>query len=143
VAIAKAAGVQASTVGRWADGGGVDPAQAARLARHYGHPVLEAFVEAGFLTEEEARVRITRAEVGLLDNDELVAEISRRLERSRPDITLLHRAHVQDREPLTDLAGHVAPTQPSAGESAPSVADQVEASARLAFADESEDEPRR
>ncbi|NAE18281.1 hypothetical protein GUJ16_13470 [Enterococcus hirae] len=92
--IAKAIGITSSSVGRWKSGG-VAPSQAAALARHYGRPVLEAFVEAGFLSEEEARQRVVRADLTQIDDAELLAEISRRLE-------LAHRAYVHERDTPAD-----------------------------------------
>jgi transcriptional regulator with XRE-family HTH domain len=50
-------GIAQSTVSRWFTGGRMPmPAHAAKFAQSYGGNVLEAFVAAGFLTEEEAGV---------------------------------------------------------------------------------------
>lgn len=80
-AIAKKLDISASSIGRWVSGG-VDPLRAAAFARAYNRPVLEAFVAAGFLTEDEARARIVIDKtVGpqSLTDEQLVNEISRRL----------------------------------------------------------------
>lgn len=51
--IAAAAGVTASAVSRWKVSQ-PGPDAVAAFARHFGRPVLEAFIAAGFLTPEEA-----------------------------------------------------------------------------------------
>lgn len=81
--IAKRIGVTAPSVGRWSTGG-PDPLKAAAFARAYHRPVLEAFVAAGFLTAGEAKQRPTgRASLSELGDDELVAEVARRLGLAR------------------------------------------------------------
>lgn len=53
--IEKKTGIRQSNISRWLNEGTTpQPAQAAKLAQSYGENVLEAFVAAGFLTEEEA-----------------------------------------------------------------------------------------
>lgn len=51
------------------------------FARGYGRPVLEAFVVAGFLTEDEAGVQIDTAlpDLGSVASHDLIAELDRRL----------------------------------------------------------------
>ena len=78
-AVATAVGVKGSTISRWKSGG-VDPRHAAAFARHYGRPVLEAFVAAGFLTPAEARMRPAAApDFSQLSNDELLELVRARM----------------------------------------------------------------
>lgn len=96
--IATAARVSGPTVSRWMAGDqGVDPATAAAVARHYGRPVLEAFVAAGYLTEKEARGRFVSPDITQLSDDELLAEVRRRMKREDEE-------HVQSRSPATSPA---------------------------------------
>lgn len=83
--IAEKSGVTSPSVGRWAKGSLPDPSTAAKFAREYGRPVLEAFVAAGFLTPEEARQRPTQHHT--YGDQELVDEVLRRIRegRSEPD----------------------------------------------------------
>lgn len=81
-AVAAAIGVKGSTVSRWRTGG-ADPKHVAAFARHYKRPVLEAFVEAGFLTEVEAKQRPAAApSLDSLSDDELLDAIRERLRRA-------------------------------------------------------------
>jgi len=77
--IARRIKTPASTVTRWRDGSTPSPTQAAAVARAYGRPVLEAFVAAGFLTEQEARVRPTKPSD--LTAHELLDELRVRINR--------------------------------------------------------------
>lgn len=79
--VARAAKVTGPTVSRWVNGKqGVDPAAAANFARTYGRPVLEAFVAAGFLTADEAKVRPAAApDFTQLTNDELLELVRARM----------------------------------------------------------------
>jgi transcriptional regulator with XRE-family HTH domain len=55
--IEKKTGIRQSNISRWLNEGTIpQPAQAAKFAQSYGANVLEAFVAAGFLTEEEAGI---------------------------------------------------------------------------------------
>lgn len=83
-AIGLKVGVTGSSVGRWATGSLPDPGAAARFAREYHRPVLEAFVAAGYLTPEEAQQRpAERHPITAYDDRDLVDEIYRRLARAR------------------------------------------------------------
>lgn len=78
--IARAAGVDGSTVSRWKSGLAPKPENVAAFARSYHRPVLEAFVAAGYLTPEEANEQPTaRPSLTELSSDELIHEIARRL----------------------------------------------------------------
>jgi len=84
--VADRIGVTSPSVGRWAKGSLPDPSTAADFARAYGRPVLEAFVAAGFLTAEEAKQRPSqRHSIATYNDDELLAEVRRRMERGEPD----------------------------------------------------------
>lgn len=69
------------TVSRWKKGGqGVSAAQAARFARAYDRPVLEAFVAADFLTADEAGERPSGVpDYTQLTNDELLELVRARM----------------------------------------------------------------
>ncbi|WP_225754689.1 helix-turn-helix transcriptional regulator [Actinotalea sp. Marseille-Q4924] len=82
--IAQAAGVSGPTVSRWRSGKqGVDPGPAARFARAYGRPVLEAFVAAGFLTPEEAKAKVLINDPQDLTDEELLELLRSRLHGQR------------------------------------------------------------
>lgn len=84
--IADKTGLAAPTISRWKTGSqGTRPENVAAFARAYGRPVLEAFVAAGFLSREEAKV----TEVSLprdpskLDSGALAVEIQRLVDELR------------------------------------------------------------
>jgi transcriptional regulator with XRE-family HTH domain len=81
VEIVQRTGIQSPTLSRWRSGKqGVDATSAAKFARAYGRPVLEAFVEAEFLTAEEAKQRPTAApSLDSLTDEQLVTLIAKRL----------------------------------------------------------------
>lgn len=76
-------GIDGSTLSRWKrgdTGGGLRVDKVAAFARGYKVPVLEAFVEAGFLTAKEAKSRpVGRPDLGAITNDELVELVRQRL----------------------------------------------------------------
>lgn len=76
-AIARHLQTQPSTVTRWRDGSSPSTEQASAAAHAYGRPVLEAFVAAGFLTDEEAGA--SPAVLSDLTTDELFEELRRRV----------------------------------------------------------------
>lgn len=83
VEISQRTGIDQGTISRWMrqENGETVSSRAVRLfALGYGRPVLEAFVVAGFLTEEEAGVKVP-TEVGWesVTNEALAAEVHRRL----------------------------------------------------------------
>lgn len=81
--VAAAAKVDGSTVSRWKSGLAPKPENVAAFARAYNRPVLEAFVAAGFLTREEAGEKPSgRPRMADLSNDELLAEISKRINQA-------------------------------------------------------------
>lgn len=83
--IARAAGVTAPTVSRWKTFT-PRPEAVAAFARAYGRPVLEAFVAAGFLTPEEAsEIPSAPPSLASLDDDELLAEVRRRMQGGQSD----------------------------------------------------------
>lgn len=85
--IAKHAGVSGSTITRW------DPSRSdyirpkadavIAIAHHYGEPPLEALIEAGILTEQDARVTVTSKSLSEYDHNALLRELQHRLD-SRP-----------------------------------------------------------
>lgn len=116
--IAKKTKITAPTVSRWRTGT-PSPEAAARFARAYGRPVLEAFVAAGFLTAAEAKARPAIAPgVETWTNEQLLAEIRRRLELARADDHGDGRAddHAEDEETVTRT--EIAHAHEATGESA-------------------------
>lgn len=76
-------GIDAPHFSKWKAGQIPGAAIAAKFARAYDKPVLEAFVEAGFLTAEEAKQRPTAApSLSSLSDDQLVDEIRERLRKA-------------------------------------------------------------
>ncbi|WP_151530566.1 MULTISPECIES: hypothetical protein [Corynebacterium] len=94
------AGFDKSAFTRWKKGTPADPAFVVKLARAYEANVLEALVEAEFITEEEAQLREIAPTLDLEDvsADALIDELQRRVDRfnfiknleitDEPDMTL-------------------------------------------------------
>lgn len=91
--LAKHAGIAASTITRW------DPSRddhikpkadaVIALAHHYGEPPLEALIEAGILTERDARVTVTAKSLSEYDHAALLRELQHRLDgMSGPPATI-------------------------------------------------------
>lgn len=84
VDVARKTGVDQTTISRWLN---PDPDKTRRIsersvadfARGYGRPVLEAFVVAELLTEEEASVTVLEANLGSVPTASLAYEFVRRL----------------------------------------------------------------
>lgn len=76
--IAKRTGVDQTTISRWLSGGSrsLTPATVAKFARGYDRPVVDAFVHAGLITEEDAQLR-TRS-LAAFTLSELLAEAAKR-----------------------------------------------------------------
>lgn len=84
-AVAQKIGVTPPSVGRWKNGG-PSPRQAREFARAYDRPVLEAFINAGFLSPDEAgETPGGMPDVTQLDDDELLAEVRRRMKEGDHD----------------------------------------------------------
>lgn len=81
VQIAQRTGIEQTSVSRWKRGtGGVRPDSVAAFARAYGRPVIEAYVAAGYLDEQDAAGHITlAADPAALRDEQLIAELERRL----------------------------------------------------------------
>lgn len=79
-AIAERMGMSQSAVGRW-QSSSPKPETVASFARVFSRPVVEAFVAAGFLTEEEAALREVPADLSQVDTELLLSEIRRRTMR--------------------------------------------------------------
>lgn len=76
--IGKAIGVSGPTINRW-QSSAPKPANVAAFARAYKRPILEAFIEAGYLSREEAAVNEIPADLTEVSDDDLLAEVRRRL----------------------------------------------------------------
>lgn len=77
-------GIDGSTLSRWRRGKstGLRADTVAAFARGYRVPVLEAFVEAGFISPEEAAVRPAgKPDLNAISNAELVELVRQRLEQ--------------------------------------------------------------
>ena len=80
--IARRVGISQPSVSRWFGGTIPDPTTAARFARAYGRPVLEAFLAAGFLTLEDAgETPSVPPSLATLGDDDLLDEVRRRMAR--------------------------------------------------------------
>lgn len=100
-------GISKSNITRWKDGARAAPDFVVKVARAYNANVLEALVEAEFITEEEAQLReINVGGVTLSDstNEELLKEI---LSRSDPQARYLFGNDGGD--DAIGLAPHLAP----------------------------------
>lgn len=83
--VARRTGVDQTTISRWLSPNpttlNITPRAVATFARGYGVPVLQAFVVAGFLTEEEAdlkEVMPMQPSLSLVAARDLAAELHRR-----------------------------------------------------------------
>lgn len=81
-------GIDGSTLSRWRRGdtsgaSGLRVDKVAAFARGYNVPVLEAFIEAGFLSPQEANAKPpTKPDLAAITNDELVELVRQRLARA-------------------------------------------------------------
>ena len=109
-AIAARIGITPPSVGRWYSQGSLpDPATAATFARVYGRPVLEAFVAAGFLTPEEARETPSAPPtLASLNDDELLAEVRRRMQGGQSDAGTAEAEKSRDSSPEGEALGRLA-----------------------------------
>jgi transcriptional regulator with XRE-family HTH domain len=76
--ISRRVGISQSAVTRWQISS-PKPETVAAFARAYERPVLEAFVAAGFLTDEEAGITRLDADLSQVDLEELLFEAWRRV----------------------------------------------------------------
>lgn len=75
-------GIDGSTLSRWKRGesGGLRADKVAAFARGYGAPVLEAFVEAGFISPDEAGAApAAKPDLAAITDDQLVELVRQRL----------------------------------------------------------------
>ncbi|WJZ04808.1 hypothetical protein CFREN_04150 [Corynebacterium freneyi] len=81
-------GISKSNITRWKDGARAAPDFVVKVARAYGANVLEALVEAEFITEKEAKLQQVRTGTPLEEatNQQILREI---LRRSGPEATYL------------------------------------------------------
>lgn len=110
--IAKHAGVSGSTITRW------DPSRTdyirpkadavIAIAHHYGEAPLEALIEAGILTEQDARVTVTSKSLSEYDHTALLRELQHRLDGMSAPV---HKIGSTEEDPNPDdydlAAGHV------------------------------------
>jgi hypothetical protein len=77
-------GINQRTIGRWMNGESIPnkPADVAKFAQGFKVNILEAFVQAGMLTEEEAAMPPPmRPDPAAIDDGELIEELRRRLDQ--------------------------------------------------------------
>lgn len=91
--IARRTNLSPATVSRW-QGSEPHPRNVAAFALAYGRPVLEAFVAAGFLTDEQAKAQVIRADARALTDDELLGEVRARMAHRLRAVVL------DDRDPV-------------------------------------------
>jgi hypothetical protein len=76
--ISRRTGIGQTSVNRWQTSS-PKPESVATFAEAYDRPVLEAFIGAGFLTDEQAKVTTVKADLSDFSADDLLAEIRRRI----------------------------------------------------------------
>ncbi|MFC6091117.1 helix-turn-helix transcriptional regulator [Saccharothrix sp. BKS2] len=81
--LTRVTGVDRSRISEWKRGRGVSLETARAVARLFEVSPLEAWVAAELITDEEARLQRARPDPADLTDQELVAELTRRLERTR------------------------------------------------------------
>ncbi|MGM1061743.1 helix-turn-helix transcriptional regulator [Saccharothrix sp. Mg75] len=79
--LARRTGVDRSRISEWKRGKGVSIETARSVARLFEASPLEAWVAAELITAEEARLHRTRPNPADLTDQELIAELARRLAR--------------------------------------------------------------
>lgn len=83
---ARKAHVDQTTISRWVRGGQAGKAEnVVKFARAYNRPVLEALVIAGFISEAEAKARVSITQYEDPTDDELLALLERRLRQTREE----------------------------------------------------------
>ena len=78
--IAHRAGFDQSALTRWKNGSNADPKFAVQLARAYNQNVLNALVECGLITEEEADLHEVTTGVADLSTKDIIEELARRID---------------------------------------------------------------
>lgn len=77
--------IDKSNVTRWKQGSRPAVEFVLKFARRYGRPVVEALVEAEYITEEEAAIREVKVGLSDLSSATLAQELSERLNRAHVD----------------------------------------------------------
>ncbi|MEU4800871.1 helix-turn-helix transcriptional regulator [Actinosynnema sp. NPDC023587] len=77
--LARGAGVDRSRLSDWKRGGKASLESARAIAALFDAGPLEVMVAAGLITREEAALRRTRPDPGQLSDEELIAELRRRM----------------------------------------------------------------
>lgn len=121
--LARRTGLSSATVSRW-QASDPQPRSVAAFAVAYGRPVLEAFVAAGFLTEDQARAQVVRSDPTQMSDDELLAEVRSRMARpvgvvlddADPAVVALREAGLADEAIAEALRGRTRPaSSPASG----------------------------
>ncbi|GLZ34835.1 hypothetical protein Lesp02_70220 [Lentzea sp. NBRC 105346] len=84
------AGVSQAIISRWISGQTTPSVENLRPVAHaIGRPLLEVVVAAGILTPEEAKAKVVHSPAGTLSDEQLLAEVERRIKTgARPAPTL-------------------------------------------------------
>lgn len=107
---ARRADVDQTTISRWIRGGQAGRAEnVVKLARAYKRPVLEALVVAGFISDAEARAKVTITRSQSPTDEELIQLLADRLRRKREDAA----TDEQNPAPSTRAGGSPAPLRRS------------------------------
>lgn len=121
-AIARTVGnITAPTIGRWRNSE-PKPASVVAFAKAYGRPVLEAFVAAGFLTDEDARTQVTTVRHEDPSDEEILEILRRRLERDRQESGSRGNTPAIGEKPLNARRAKRAPSAPPSEPSEPAEA---------------------
>lgn len=115
--IARTAGVPQPSLSRWRDGVHPSPDSIRAFALAYGRPILEAYVAAGLLLEEEIADVTMPADVRALPTDALLGELGRRAGGSATSDQLVTREKESEPDPRKmprkrRRTGGAAPTDP-------------------------------
>lgn len=106
-------GIDGSTLSRWKrgdTGGGLRVDKVAAFARGYGVPVLEAFVDAGFISPDEAGVAPAgKPDLATITNAELVDLIRDRLQEAEAAGTVTELSARQPKVPHRRVARRTGP----------------------------------
>ncbi|MGQ4574930.1 hypothetical protein ACUH93_00740 [Dermabacteraceae bacterium P7006] len=80
--ISKAIDAHATTIGRWSSSR-PEVEYVLRAAKHYGRPVYEGLLAAGYVDEEGVSVRTVAKPLSTYSDDQILDEAMRRVERAK------------------------------------------------------------
>lgn len=77
--VARTLGIQQSVIKRWREGSAPSVDNLRKVSHRLSVPMQQAMIAAGYLTEDEAAVVTIPADPSTLTNDQLMAELARRV----------------------------------------------------------------